>query len=337
MQRNEEHKQTNGIGFGFFESRPRSIGNPGSDDSFIIQREREKRQRRRRKELLLIESQKTEITIGNLELSGMAIVFGMFLKEAGREFIKHVGHYFLFPIVVGLSCCSAIESWRQAKLADYKKGTWQRAVVNTLAAAAFVTAVVGGAIWEAAHVLLSPIIFVAALAVKTLFHSVAALYYTYKSRTAKTSEEAAHYKPLATANTVASGLNLAFTAAVALVMIAHIFTFGLLGVAAAIVGIGYGIFYVNKKLNEKRNALRLEGERDRKNSNEFVSSSRRLQQVFPSSSPKQTGENNRAKIEFDAKRFTNCKVRRAVQNRNVSLIGKTIEQSCNSSRCAFIH
>ncbi len=204
------------------------------------------------KQANMIASQKREIMAGAVESVSIIAVFGMFLKQAGRRLIdKEIGHlfgypmkiggFFIFPFIVAMSWWGTIESWRQKKLAEGKNGTRERFWINLLASSAFTVAVVGGFFWGALHVLLSPIIFTATLAVKTLFHLGAAIYYGVKACFTHDEEKKQRYNQSAKANAWNFFINATLTVAVGLAMVFGMPLWAMLGIGAAAVGTGLAI------------------------------------------------------------------------------------------------
>lgn len=173
----------------------------------------------------------------------IAAIFGTFLTDVGHRFLEETGRFFMFPIAAMASAIRAVLAWRQVKIDKGENGTIGRAVVETVGALAVVTAVVGGLAAASFAAVASPIIFVAALAAKTLFHLASSIYYFAKSfKSSNTQQETQHYRAMALSNVIGTVALALATVAVGFVMIMAKPALAILGVIAGTIGTAFGLY-----------------------------------------------------------------------------------------------
>lgn len=119
-------------------------------------------------------NQQALASVGFLDSLDFAAIFTMFLHPVLHKFLEEIGKYFMFPIAAAASLIQAILAWRQAYIDGGKTRSIVHAVVESLAAAAITTAVVGTLAASTVFALVTPIIFTATLAAKTVYHAGAA-------------------------------------------------------------------------------------------------------------------------------------------------------------------
>lgn len=188
-------------------------------------------------------TQKVEAAVVAVELTDVSLIFAF--KQYLAEFMEGLGHTIMFPIAGGASLIRAILKIREAYLAkrENRPGAILRAAVETVAALAIATAVVGTFAAAATFALVGPIIFTATLAAKTLFHLGAAIYYGIKASLTKNNDEQKQvYIQNMKTNLVIATINALTTVASGLVFIAHKASFGLLGVIGGVLGAGYAAY-----------------------------------------------------------------------------------------------
>jgi hypothetical protein len=187
-------------------------------------------------------TQKAEAATAAVEMTDVSLIFGF--KQYLAEVLEGLGHTIMFPLAAGASVIRAILKIREAYLAkqEQKKGAILRAVVETAAALAITTAVVGTFAAAATFALAAPIIFTATLAAKTLFHLGSALYYGIKASVAKDAASKEAYLKNMKTNLVISVVNALTTVAAGLVLIAHKVSFGVLGIIGGALGAAFAAY-----------------------------------------------------------------------------------------------
>src|SRR5690349_11810193 len=93
----------------------------------------------------------------------LAAIYTMFLKPTMHALLEETAKFIMFPIAAAASIITAALMWRHAYLDRNKKNNAKsrnivRAVVETVAAAAVTTAVIGGLAATATFALATPII-----------------------------------------------------------------------------------------------------------------------------------------------------------------------------------
>lgn len=124
------------------------------------------------------QDQRREAAVGVVDSMNLAAIFALFLKDTWNQFLEQTGRFFMFPLAALSAVIRAILAWRQA---NGQNGSTTRAIVETGAAVAITTAVVGGFVAAATFATLSPIIFTATMAAKTVYHAFTAIFYWGKS------------------------------------------------------------------------------------------------------------------------------------------------------------
>jgi hypothetical protein len=180
-----------------------------------------------------------ELGSGLFDASVLTTIFSLFLAKAGEIFLQESGKYFLFPFAALANIMRASFAWRQAHLDGYKRGSWVKAVMETLFTIAITFAVVASLI--AADMFgkfISPLIFTVTLACKTVYQIAAAAFYWGKSWVELPgSQKHAEYVDKAIINGIA-----ALSTAFAVAAIATVFMFAQsflapLGVVAGGIGV----------------------------------------------------------------------------------------------------
>jgi cobalamin synthase len=190
----------------------------------------------------LIDNQKRSLEVAAIDSANLTAIFALFLKETFLRFLEETGRFFMFPIAAAGSCVQAVLAWRQAYLDKGKTGSVVKASVETAAALAIGTAVVGGFVAASLFAVAAPIIFTATLAAKSVYHAGAAAYYWGKSAGTSDHSKREAYKAMAKSNLVGAVAGSLSTVAVGLVMIAAKPLFAILGVVAGVIGTGYAAY-----------------------------------------------------------------------------------------------
>lgn len=199
----------------------------------------------------------------------MGTIFSMFSHAGARAYLESTLKTVLFPVVMCLDIIQAILAWKQAQLSGFKKGAVAKASLETAGALAVSAAVIGGFVATAAFTLAAPVIFVAVMGLKTLYHAGLSIYSGVKAiinkvranRTDDPTEKANYTKKFETYRGAAidnavSTVSLALTTvAIGLVMIGGKTIFGLLGAAAAVIGIGYAVVKAVQLHNAKESKV----------------------------------------------------------------------------------
>lgn len=202
------------------------------------------------------EATKAQLGSGIVGGTIMGTIFGMFTHAGARAFLETSLKSVLFPVVMCIDIIQAILAWRQAQLSGFKKGAVAKAGLETFSAVAIAAAVVGGFVAAATFTLVAPFIFVGVMGLKTLYHAGLSIYSGIKAivnkrranRTSDPEEKAAYikkyetYKGAAIDNAVSTVTLALTTAAIGLVMIGGQTIYGLLGAAAALIGVGFAVF-----------------------------------------------------------------------------------------------
>lgn len=199
----------------------------------------------------ILNNQRIDLAVGTVDSLAISTIFTMFLTEVMQRFLEESARFVLFPIAAASAVIRAGLAWRQAKLENGKNGSVGRAIVETIAALAVGTAVVGGLVATALFATISPIIFTATMGAKTLFHLGSASYYWGKSAKTHDSEKREQYRNAARTHligTVASGL---VTFAVGFVMLAAKSMVAVLGISAGVVTAGLSFYNLLKSCIKK--------------------------------------------------------------------------------------
>lgn len=162
----------------------------------------------------------------------LGTIYTMFFAPVLHQFLEEIGKYFLFPLAAGAHVVKSILSWRQAKLDQWKSRSVVPAVVETIATAAIITAVVG-ALASGLFLVATPLIFTAVMGGKMLFQAGSAVYYAGKAAATHDPVEKRDYRTLAIKNTVGAIAGAVATAAVACVFVFGIYAVAALGVVGA--------------------------------------------------------------------------------------------------------
>lgn len=174
--------------------------------------------------------------VGFIDAIDLGAIYTMFLKPTLHTFLEETGKYFMFPIAAAASVIKAVLSWRQAYIDRGKTRSVVSAVVETVAALAITTAVVGALVASTVFALATPIIFTATMAGKTLFHAGSAIYFAGKAAGAKVPEKKEKYRTLAKQNAIGAVAGLVATAAVATVFLLGKIALAGIGIAGAVIG-----------------------------------------------------------------------------------------------------
>jgi hypothetical protein len=166
----------------------------------------------------------------------LTTIYSMFLKPVLHQFLEEIGKYFLFPIAAGAHVIKSILAWRQAYLDQGRARSVVPAIVETVATAAIVTAVIGTLVASTLFSLATPIIFTAAIGGKMLFHSAAAIYYGVKAARTEDAALKQENKTLAIKNGVTAIAGMIATAAVACVFLFGKIALAPLGIVSGIIG-----------------------------------------------------------------------------------------------------
>ncbi|VVC75089.1 hypothetical protein AQUSIP_03650 [Aquicella siphonis] len=172
----------------------------------------------------------------------LAAIYALFLKSFLHKFLEETGKYFLFPIAAAASLITAALAWREAYLSGGKTRTLVHAGVETVAAAAITTAVVGSLVATTLFAVATPIIFTTVMAAKTVYHAGAAMYYLGKSVGKSEPEKKAKYRSMAAGNAIAAIAGVVATAAVAGVFLLGKTVVAGVGLAVGLFGAGYAVY-----------------------------------------------------------------------------------------------
>lgn len=178
----------------------------------------------------MLNTMKVGVVVGAFDSLNLATIFSLFLKDFLHQFLEQTGKYFLFPVAAAASLISATLAWRQAYL-DRKTRSIGRALVETGAALAITTVVIGSLVAASIFAAIAPVVFAAVLAAKTLYHAASAFYYFLQGDYA-----------LAKANTVATFAGVLATVAVVGVMLLGKTALAVAGIAAGVVGTVYAVY-----------------------------------------------------------------------------------------------
>jgi len=224
-------------------------------------------------------NQTADLAVGVVDSLTLSTIFVTFLTEVMQRFLEETGRFIFFPLAAAGALIRAGLAWRQAKLDNGKNGTFARAMVETVAALAISTAVIGGFVAAAIFATVSPIIFTATMAAKSLFHVGSAAYYWGKSAATLDPEKQKGYRNAARAHAVGAVASVLATVAVGLVMIAAKPLMAVFGITAG--GIGAAFSFYNLYKSQKRRAVeRNTEEKAVSPMSEGPSQSARLHQTF---------------------------------------------------------
>lgn len=177
-----------------------------------------------------------------LESLDLAAIYTMFLKSFLHKFLEETGKYFMFPIAAAASLITAALAWREAYLSGGKTRTLVHAGVETVAALAITTAVVGALVAATTFAVATPIIFTTVMAAKTVYHAGAAMYYLGKSAGKQEPEKKAKYRSMAASNAIAAAAGVLATVAVAGVFLLGKAVVAGVGIAVGLFGAGYALY-----------------------------------------------------------------------------------------------
>lgn len=188
-----------------------------------------------------------ELGVVVLDLSTLISIFFFFLKRTWHATLEASFKFALFPLAALFNIGRAVLAWRQVYLernevtGKYKSNLILRAAVETLAAAAITTAVIGGLAFTTAFSAISPIIFAATMASKTAYHATAAFYYWGRSLIAS-GDNKTLFKNIAANNTVAALSSGLTTTGIVGVMLLGKAILAPLVIAAGVIGTSFAIF-----------------------------------------------------------------------------------------------
>lgn len=193
------------------------------------------------RQLMAARNGKIDAAVTLADQLDLGAIYVTFLTPLMHQFLEELGKYFLFPIAAGAHVFKSILAWRQAWI-DRKQRSVVGAVVETVAAAAIVAAVVGSLAANGLFALATPIMFTAAIGGKTLYHAGSAVYYAGKASGQKDEAKKAKYRKLAINSGIAAAAGAVATAAVVAVFLLGKIALTGIGIAAAIVGAGVMIY-----------------------------------------------------------------------------------------------
>jgi hypothetical protein len=197
----------------------------------------------------------TSAFVGIVDAIDLGVIF---LFKQCFESLLTVGKFILFPFAAAAACIQALLAWRQVYLDGAKDSSnIVRALVETLAALAITTAVVGALAFSTTFALVAPIMFAVTSGAKSLFHLGAAAYYLTKalmteplatkdqSLSGKTEypEERRENFNKAAKNAVSGVIGLGITAAIITVMVlGHVKIAAFVGIPVAAAAATFGFY-----------------------------------------------------------------------------------------------
>lgn len=171
----------------------------------------------------------------------LASIYTMFLHPILHAFLEEIGKYFMFPLAAASNLVLMVLSWREYYL-DRQPRFLVGAAVQTVAAVAITTAVIGALVASAVFALATPIIFTATLGAKAIYHAGAAFYHSYQGVNAKTQSEKTAQYDIAKKQAISAGAGIIATVAVACVFIFAKFAVAGLGIAVSLFVAGYALY-----------------------------------------------------------------------------------------------
>jgi hypothetical protein len=178
-------------------------------------------------------------------------IFGFFTNEAAHEYLEHTGHFYLFPLAAIASLVRAGLSIREAHL-ERKRSAIARAAIESVAAVAITTAVVGGLVAATVFSVVAPAIFTATLGLKSVYNGVASIYYGFKAAVNNDLEKKTAYKNKAIGHAKASLITGMFAITVGLVMLAAKPVFAFMGIIAGVLGTIMGVHNGYKQYKQRK-------------------------------------------------------------------------------------
>jgi len=181
----------------------------------------------------------------NLSVSAMgslnfSVVF--ILKQYAMEVLANFGQTLLFPFAAAGSLFSAAFALYQARKDGYQRSGVINALVETVAALALTTAVVGGFFAATLFAVLAPWIFFIVSAAKTLYLGISTGYYAVRALLTSEPHEKQKYYDLALGAAMGVAINALATVALGLVMIAGHLPLSILGIIAGSCGALYALY-----------------------------------------------------------------------------------------------
>lgn len=174
--------------------------------------------------------------VGFIDSVNIGIIYTLFLKPLLFNFYEQLGKYIFFPIASVAALISAALSWRQAYIKKGSKSSVLSALIDTLSALAITVAVLGSLLASSLFVLATPIIFTAVMGGKTLFSTVASIYYFGKAAGAVEPSKKKKYYGMSKDQLLAAMAGTIATAAtVGVFLLGKTFLAGI-GIAAAGIG-----------------------------------------------------------------------------------------------------
>jgi len=195
-----------------------------------------------------IANHKVDLSVGIVDSLNLTTLFTLFLDEVLTRFLEETARFILFPIAGAAAVIRAGLAWRQARI-DYKNGSIGAEVwVETVAALAISTAIIGGFVATAIFATVAPIIFAVTMAAKSLFNFGAACYYLGKSMVESEDEDKKQgYRDAAYAYAVGALAGTLATIAVTAVMILAKPLMAVFGIAAGFIGMVFTAYKLIKK------------------------------------------------------------------------------------------
>lgn len=186
----------------------------------------------------IVTNQKAELIGVASELFVVTAIFACI--RFCHDFFKGLGHRILFPLAGFFSLYRAVFAWRGLFLEGASQSKLWHITMETLAALAISTAVIGGIVAEAIFKTISPLIFTVLLAVKTVYNLMASLLYGFR---AYLSGKDSAYQ-LFKANAFATFTNALSTVACGFVFVAQQVSMAVLGIAAGVLTAAYALYHV---------------------------------------------------------------------------------------------
>jgi hypothetical protein len=183
-----------------------------------------------------------------------AAIFGSFynIKGVTLPFFMEIGKYIFFPVAAAIEIIQMILAWRSAYLQKGKNGSALHAAVETVGAIAITTAVVGALALTAVFGAIAPMIFIAVLGFKALYHGALSAYFFGKSTVAINETEKQQHRERAKSHAITACVLTLVTLAVTLVMVVGKVAFAALGVVSGLMGAFYGAQKLRQTLSHPK-------------------------------------------------------------------------------------
>lgn len=157
----------------------------------------------------------------SIDATDIATIFSLMLRETTRQLFENSLKYILGPIAALMNITRAVLAWLRVPLENKRKSSIFDAIVETVAAIAITTAVVGSLLYSTLFSIIAPAIFTAVVGGKSLIATGKAIYNTYQAYHANDLTDKQKYRHAAIVHTGLALATATIAIGISLSMLAH--------------------------------------------------------------------------------------------------------------------